>query len=180
VLHSRFGRPELGPGSESAKEFDHQENFSAQEALPEEDARVPCPDVLPRGGPRHQAPPPEGTPAPDTRARAVKTKYRLRHSAEFQAVRAERKGAGDAVLRVQVRANSLGHPRIGIVVTKRLGGAVVRNRLRRRLQTTVRGKLGTLGAYDVVLHPQPAAASAGSGALSASLSRALKLTGAGQ
>ena len=170
--------PSRAPRAESAKEFDHQENFPAKEALPEEGARVPCPDVDPGGSPRPQAPPPEGAPAPDTRARAVKTKYRLRHSADFRAVRAERKGAGDEVLRVRVRANSVGHPRFGIVVTKRLGGAVVRNRLRRRLQAAAAAKLCSLGAYDLVLLPQPAAVAAGAGVLSGSLGRALVQVGA--
>ncbi|HVB53250.1 MAG TPA: ribonuclease P protein component [Candidatus Acidoferrales bacterium] len=110
----------------------------------------------------------------------MKTKYRLRHSADFEAVRAGRKGAGDDVLRVQVRANAVGHPRVGVVVTKRLGGAVVRNRVRRRLQAAVRESLGSLGAYDVVLRPQRAAVAAGWGALRASLTRALVVTGAAQ
>jgi len=175
-----LGSPDLGSGSESAKEFDHQENFSAQEALPAEDSRVSGPDVDPRGSPRSQASSPEGTAAPDTRARAVKTKYRLRHSADFQAVRAERTSVGNGILRVRVRANSVGHPRVGVVVTKRLGGAVVRNRLRRRLQAAARAKLGTVGAYDVVMTPQPAALTAGFGTLSASLARALLRAGAGR
>lgn len=180
MRQTRVGDPERGPRSESAKEFDYQENLPAEEALPEEDPRVPGPYVDSWRGSRHQAPPPEGSAAPDTRARAVKTKYRLRHSTDFQAVRAGRKGAGDDVLRVRVLANSLGHPRVGVVVTKRLGGAVVRNRLRRRLQAEVGGRLGSLGAYDLVLLPQPSAVTACSGALRASLARALLLTGVGQ
>lgn len=180
ALQARLGSPELGSGSEFAKEFDHQENFSAEEALPAQDARVSGPDVDPRGSPRHQASSSEGTAAPDTRAGAVKTKYRLRHSADFQAVRAERTSAGDGVLRLRVRANYAGHPRVGVVVTKRLGGAVVRNRVRRRLQAAARAQLGAVGAYDVVLTPQPAATTARFETLSASLARALLLAGAAQ
>jgi ribonuclease P protein component len=107
----------------------------------------------------------------------VKTKYRLRHSADFQAVRAERTSVGDGVLRVRVRANSVGHPRVGVVVTKRLGGAVLRNRVRRRLQAAARARLGAVGAYDVVVTPQPAALTVGFETLSASLARALLLLG---
>ncbi|HVB14336.1 MAG TPA: ribonuclease P protein component [Candidatus Dormibacteraeota bacterium] len=108
----------------------------------------------------------------------MKTKYRLRQSADFRAVRAERQGAGDEVIRVRVRANSVGHPRVGIVVTKRLGGAVARNRLRRRLQAVMAGRLGSLGAFDMVLLPQAAAVAAGSGVLRASVERALLHAGA--
>ncbi|MGA7362790.1 MAG: ribonuclease P protein component [Candidatus Dormiibacterota bacterium] len=110
----------------------------------------------------------------------MKTKYRLRHSADFQAVRVERTSAGDGVLRLRVRANYAGHPRVGVVVTKRLGGAVVRNRVRRRLQAAARAQLGAVGAYDVVLTPQPAATTARFETLSASLARALLLAGAAQ
>ncbi len=108
----------------------------------------------------------------------MKTKYRLRHSADFAAVRAERRGAGDSTLRVQVRPNSAGHPRVGIVVTKRLGGAVARNRLRRRLRAVISESLSELGAYDVVLRPQSPAVEADSEALAASLRRSLLQSGA--
>lgn len=103
----------------------------------------------------------------------MKAKHRLRRSADFRAVSAERKIAGDEVLRVRLRANSIGHPRVGIAVTKRLGGAVVRNRLRRRLRAAVAAQLPSLGAYDLVLLPQSAALAADPGALSLSLVRAL-------
>jgi ribonuclease P protein component len=107
----------------------------------------------------------------------VKPKYRLRHSADFQAVRAERRGAGDEVLRVQVRVNSVGHPRIGIAVTKHLAGAVTRNRLRRRVRAAAAGMLGELDAYDVVVLPRVAALAADSAAIKASLTRALVQAG---
>lgn len=170
-------RSRSGYGLSSAKEFDHQENFPAEEALPEEGARVPCPHVDPGRGPCPQAPPPQGAQASHTRASAVKPKYRLRHSADFRAVRAERRGAGDEVLRVQVKLNSVGHPRVGIAVTKHLAGAVMRNRLRRRLRAAATGMLGELGAYDVVVFPRSPALSADSAAIRASLTRALLQAG---
>lgn len=171
----RRSRP--GYGLSSPKEFDHQENFPAEEALPEEGARVPCPHVDPRRGPCPQAPPPQGAQASHTRASAVKPKYRLRHSADFRAVRAGRRGAGDEVLRVQVKANSVGHPRVGIAVTKHLAGAVMRNRLRRRLRVAANGMLAELGAYDVVVFPRSPALAADSAAITASLTMALLQAG---
>jgi ribonuclease P protein component len=173
----RLGRPPTGPRSGLAKEFEHQENVSAQEALPEEGARVPGPYVDPWRGSRPQAPPPQGAPAPDTRARAVKTKYRLRRSADFRAVTAERRSAGDEILRVRTRPNSVGHPRVGIVVPKRLGGAVERNRLRRRLQAAMAGRIPSLGGFDLVLLPRAAASTTGAMALGESLSQTLGQTG---
>lgn len=176
----QLGRPPPGPQAGSAKEFDYQENFSAEEALPEEGARVPGPYVDPRGGPCPQASPPEGASATDTRARAVKTKYRLRRSTDFRAVTAERRGAGDGILRVRARGNSVGHPRVGIVVPKRLGGAVVRNRLRRRLQASVAAMIPRLGPYDVVLLPRQAALRTGATGLGESLQQALRQIGVGR
>ncbi|MGH7643750.1 MAG: ribonuclease P protein component [Candidatus Dormibacteria bacterium] len=110
----------------------------------------------------------------------MKRKYRLRRSADFQAVRDERKGAGNDVLRVQVKSNAAGHPRIGIVVTKRLGGAVVRNRVRRQLQAAARESVISLAAFDVVVRPRQAAVSVSAGALRASLAQALLASGAQQ
>jgi ribonuclease P protein component len=107
----------------------------------------------------------------------VKPKYRLRHSADFRAVRAERRGAGDEVLRVQVKANSVGHPRVGIAVTKHLAGAVMRNRLRRQVRAAAAGMVCELGSYDVVVFPRTAALAADSAVIKASLSRALLQAG---
>jgi ribonuclease P protein component len=107
----------------------------------------------------------------------VKPKYRLRHSADFRAVRAERRGAGDEVLRVQVKANSVGHPRIGIAITRHLAGAVTRNRLRRRLRAAATGLVSDLGAYDVVVLPRAGALAVDLGAIKASLTRALVQAG---
>ncbi|MGC1185421.1 MAG: ribonuclease P protein component [Candidatus Dormiibacterota bacterium] len=107
----------------------------------------------------------------------MKTKYRLRRSADFRAVTAERRGAGDGVLRIRARGNAVGHPRVGIVVPKRLGGAVVRNRLRRRLQAAVVPTIPRLGPFDVVLLPRPPALTTGSIALGESLQQALRQVG---
>ncbi|HVC38635.1 MAG TPA: ribonuclease P protein component [Candidatus Dormibacteraeota bacterium] len=107
----------------------------------------------------------------------MKTKYRLRRPADFRAVRAERKGARNEFLRLLVRSNALGHPRVGIVVTRRLGGAVVRNRMRRRLQAQTATRLAALGPYDFVLFPQPAALTLAPDGLAGALDRALRQAG---
>jgi ribonuclease P protein component len=65
---------------------------------------------------------------------------------------------------VFVRPNSLGHPRIGITVTKKAGKSHVRNRLRRWTRETFRierGLLGTSAApVDLVVNVKPSAAAA--------------------
>lgn len=61
-------------------------------------------------------------------------------------------------------------PRVGFVVSRAVGGAVVRNRTRRRLRALVASRLDRLpDGLDVVVRANPAAA----GASSAELARAL-------
>ncbi len=53
------------------------------------------------------------------------------------------------------RANQLGHSRFGISVKKALGGAVVRNRIRRRVREILRRSLSEIPAgWDFIIHPR--------------------------
>lgn len=72
--------------------------------------------------------------------------------------------------------NELGHNRYGFVTSKRLGGAVVRNRVRRRLREIARETPAAQG-YDIVLSAKVAAASAEFSALRTSVSRLLLKSG---
>ncbi|MGQ0776621.1 MAG: ribonuclease P protein component [Pseudonocardiales bacterium] len=66
-------------------------------------------------------------------------------------------------------------PRVGFVVGRPVGGAVVRHRVQRQLRHVMRSRLGALpdGAL-VVVRAQPAAAAAGSAALGDDLDVALR------
>jgi len=59
-----------------------------------------------------------------------------------------------------VRPNDVGHPRLGLTASRRVGGAVVRNRLRRRVREHYRQQVNRdlLPAVDVVVHLKTAAA----------------------
>ena len=49
--------------------------------------------------------------------------------------------------------------RVGLTVPTSVGGAVTRNRIKRRLREAVRRNLGEIGpGWDIVLHPRAAAA----------------------
>ena len=50
--------------------------------------------------------------------------------------------------------------RFGFIVSKQVGNAVVRNRVRRRLSEIVRAELGAIEAADIVVRALPAAATA--------------------
>ena len=89
------------------------------------------------------------------------TTYRLRKHADYQLVyKSGRKQFAKniayfhAVRPADRRSDTTG-PRIGLTVPKALGGAVDRNRIKRRLREAVRHNLGLLSApLDVVLHPR--------------------------
>ena len=66
-------------------------------------------------------------------------------------------------------------PRVGFVVSKAVGNAVVRNRVKRRLRHLVREQLASLPRSSVlVVRALPAAAAASSSELGADLARCLE------
>jgi ribonuclease P protein component len=57
--------------------------------------------------------------------------------------------------------SGLGHPRVGFSVSSKVGGAVVRNRLRRRLREAFRPLIsGSSSGVDLVVVARPEAAAA--------------------
>ena len=78
---------------------------------------------------------------------------RMRHRADFLAAATAAKASG-AAFTLQVRArDDAGPPRVGFTVSKKVGNAVERNRVRRRLREIVRlAPAGRLKAgHDYVL-----------------------------
>ena len=79
----------------------------------------------------------------------------LRH-ADFQAVyqQGRKHFSGNLAVFYRDRGDQ-GGPRVGFTVSKALGGAVERNRIRRRLRAAVQRRLERLARpVDVVLHPR--------------------------
>jgi ribonuclease P protein component len=86
--------------------------------------------------------------------------FRLRKHADYQAVYAgsrkqfSKQMAYFAMLRPH-EGDSPGQPRVGLTAGKVLGGAVERNRIKRRMREAVRMHLGELHLpLDVILHPR--------------------------
>lgn len=92
---------------------------------------------------------PEGGPGRDERFRKSE---RLRKRPQFLHARNDGwRSEGDWVV-IYAVANDVGHPRLGVTVSTRVGNAVVRNRYKRRLREIFRrGKHHFGGGYDVVV-----------------------------
>lgn len=84
---------------------------------------------------------------------------RLRRGADFAAVYERGRAWSNHMLAVRVLPNDLPLSRFGFAVGKRVGKAVVRNRVKRRLREIVRG-LHPAGGWDVVIIARPAAVDA--------------------
>ncbi|WP_270887084.1 ribonuclease P protein component [Pedococcus sp. 5OH_020] len=105
--------------------------------------------------------------------------HRLRTSSDFAAVLRGPGGARAGSTLIVVHAAQTdaraGHPpRVGFVVSKAVGGAVVRNRTKRRLRAIAATRLERIPAgADLVVRANPAAAQASSAQLGAELDRLL-------
>ncbi|MDZ4684737.1 MAG: ribonuclease P protein component [Planctomycetaceae bacterium] len=83
--------------------------------------------------------PPESSAEPNAEPRLRFPKLlRLRSKAEFERVYARKCKASDGVLLMFSLPNDLPHPRIGLSVSRKVGNAVVRNRVKRLLREAFR------------------------------------------
>lgn len=83
---------------------------------------------------------------------------RLTHTHDFARVRAEGRTERGRFLLLNTAPNELQSNRYGVVTSKRLGGAVARNRVRRLLREAIRVEDAALKrGWDVVVVAHPAA-----------------------
>ena len=135
---------------------------STQEAATRQGPRLSSPDGDARWRQGDQSPPPQG-PAPAdpdlqpasplSRLRErVPRQSRLLRSADFDRTLRSGRRAASGYLALFVSDNELGRPRVGLAVSKKLGNAVVRNRIKRRLRELIRPMVARAkGGRDVVI-----------------------------
>ena len=105
--------------------------------------------------------------------------HRLRTSSDFTAALRGPRGARVGSTLIVVHAGQTDTragqpPRVGFVVSKAVGGAVVRNRTKRRLRALMAARVGTVpNGTDLVVRANPVAAQADSAQLGAELDRVL-------
>ena len=104
------------------------------------------------------------------------SRYRLRRSSDFKAVlRRGRRVAGRyIVIYLSTSETDRPGPQVGFVVGRNVGGAVIRNRTRRRLRHIVTARLAVIPARNrIVVRALPAAAAASFAELAAEFDRLL-------
>ena len=82
--------------------------------------------------------------------------HRLKHPSAFKQVYARKRSAADELLIVYACENGLMHSRLGLSVSRKVGGAVVRNRYKRLFREAFRLMQHQLPTgVDLVLIPRP-------------------------
>ncbi|MGI8608969.1 MAG: ribonuclease P protein component [Candidatus Dormibacteria bacterium] len=88
-------------------------------------------------------------------------RLRLKRSQDFRAVYGSRRARHGRLMVIHSRPNDLGHPRVGFSISTRVGGAVQRNQVKRRLRQLAQSRLaGTELGIDLVVVVRQGAAGA--------------------
>ena len=108
----------------------------------------------------------------------MEKRFRLRKSGDFQLVRREGRSWAQPLLVLYARPNALDQTRVGLVVSKRVGGAVVRNRVRRRLREAARLRLAAVRpGWDVLFIARSPLATAEFAQIGAAVEQLLRRAG---
>lgn len=113
--------------------------------------------------------------APGGTGQRLLARERLRRRADYlRCYRTGRRRHGSLAILYFV-PNQLGHPRLGITASRKVGKAVVRHRLKRRIKEIYRrwNDRGQLPALDLIIHLKPEAGGSDFPALRSELLRLL-------
>lgn len=105
-------------------------------------------------------------------------KHRLTRSSDFQRVRTQGRSWSDPLLVLSRAPNALDVSRFGFSVSRRIGGATVRNRMRRLMREAVRLQCDLVSpGWDVVFIARKGILGADYWAVERSVTRLLRLAG---
>ena len=127
-------------------------NLSTEQSQAGQAPRLSPPHVDPSGAGDHQSPPAQGsTPA-------VGLIWRINRRQTFTALRQGRRHREGPLTVSWIAGDPTEPPRVGYTIGRRVGSAVVRNRVRRRLRMLVREAAPQLrpGSYLILVSPEAA------------------------
>jgi ribonuclease P protein component len=113
--------------------------------------------------------------APRARSESLPRRETLRRSADYQSCYRWGGRRQGALVTLHFRANQEGHPRLGVTASRKVGRAVVRQRLKRWTRELFRRhpQRDALAALDLVVHFKPPARAARFADFSAEFDRLL-------
>ena len=176
----------LPAGAFRGRKHDRETDISTEQPSPQADPWLPGADADSPWAGRHRPPAPEGPQAPvglmsgtglpaSPGSQRLLPEQRLRRRADYlRCYRTGRRRHGAMAILYFV-PNQLGHPRLGITASRKVGPAVVRHRIKRRIKETYRrwNDRGKLPALDLVVHLKPEARASDFAALQSELLRLL-------
>lgn len=99
----------------------------------------------------------------------------LRSKRDFARIEASGRARAERLMVVRFVPNALGFDRYAISTSRRVGGAVTRNRIRRRIREVLRASMQTGPGWDILIIVRPSGAEATFDEIRASLQRLLAL-----
>jgi ribonuclease P protein component len=105
----------------------------------------------------------------------------LRRRADFDEIGRRGRAQSTPLLVLRSLRTGRGETRVGLSTPRALGGAVQRNRIRRRMRELIRGRIGRIGpGWDLLLIVRPLATKASWDELGTTLDELLRRSGIGE